>query len=86
MYKLEEIYQELILEHNKNPRNFRIPGWAWRGGKEFCECGCKEKMWLYFILNKIKDGYSLAPYFGTEKHVKYWTGDEIYGPFPLSHL
>ncbi|MDP0501330.1 MAG: SUF system NifU family Fe-S cluster assembly protein [Verrucomicrobiota bacterium JB022] len=24
MYELEELYQEIILEHNKRPRNFRV--------------------------------------------------------------
>lgn len=77
MDRLADIYQEVILEHNKNPRNFCIPGWAW---KQVPDDG---KWKLYCCLNKLEDGYSLSPNFGMPESVRFWSDEEIYGPYEI---
>ena len=54
--ELRELYQELILEHSKKPRNFRVP----EGAKHMAEgfnplCGDKIKLYLELEGGRIQD-------------------------------
>lgn len=51
MSEMDELYQELILDHNKNPRNFRVPDGANRIAEGYNPlCGDK-----YTIYIKLED-------------------------------
>ena len=91
MENLNTLYQELIINHSSNPRNYGVPGWAWRNLDKECHClsvKCDKKFLVYYTEKELSDGsISLEPWFGTEFHVKNWTwADSIYGPYPLITL
>ena len=54
--ELRELYQELILEHSKKPRNFRVLDHANHAAEGFNPlCGDKIKLYLDVDGNQIKD-------------------------------
>lgn len=52
MSDLRDLYQEVIVDHSKRPRNFRVMGQASHGAEGFNPL-CGDKIHLYL---KIKDG------------------------------
>src|SRR5438045_8889308 len=53
---LRELYQEVILDHNKRPRNFRVPDPKNRQAEGYNPlCGDKITIFLYVEGNLIKD-------------------------------
>ena len=52
MSELDELYQELILDHNKNPRNFKIPPGASHKAEGHNPL-CGDKITIYL---KLEDG------------------------------
>jgi nitrogen fixation NifU-like protein len=53
---LRELYQEVILDHNKRPRNFRVPDPNNRKAEGYNPlCGDKITIFLYVEDNLIKD-------------------------------
>ena len=53
---LRELYQEVILDHNKRPRNFRVPDPTNRKAEGYNPlCGDKITVFLYVEGNVIKD-------------------------------
>src|SRR5215212_3731882 len=53
---LRELYQEVILDHNKRPRNFRVPDPVNRKAEGYNPlCGDKITVFLYVEGNVIKD-------------------------------
>src|SRR3954465_11418346 len=53
---LRELYQEVILDHNKRPRNFRVPDPSNRTAEGYNPlCGDKITIFLYVEGNVIKD-------------------------------
>lgn len=87
MVILSELYQETILSNSSNPRDYGVPGWAWRNLPETCQCHsskCDKEFHVYFTEKRLSNGdISLEPWFGTKFHVKKWTWpDAIYGPYP----
>ena len=53
---LRELYQEVILDHNKRPRNFRVPDPVNRRAEGYNPlCGDKITVFLYLEGNLIKD-------------------------------
>jgi nitrogen fixation NifU-like protein len=53
---LRELYQEVILDHNKRPRNFRVPDPVNRRAEGYNPlCGDKITVFLYLEDNLIKD-------------------------------
>jgi len=53
---LRELYQEVILDHNKRPRNFRVPDPVNRQAEGYNPlCGDKITIFLYVEGNVIKD-------------------------------
>ena len=56
MSDLRELYQQLILDHNKNPRNFRVLDPADRFAKGYNPlCGDKVQIYLQLHGDRIKD-------------------------------
>ena len=56
MSDLRELYQQLILDHNKNPRNFRVLDPANRFAEGYNPlCGDKIQVYLQLQGNQIKD-------------------------------
>ena len=56
MSDLRELYQQLILDHNKNPRNFRVLDPANRFAEGYNPlCGDKIQVYLQLHGNHIKD-------------------------------
>ena len=56
MSELRELYQEVILDHNKNPRNFRkleLPSHHAKGHNPLC--GDKLELYLVVVEGTIKD-------------------------------
>lgn len=54
--ELRELYQELILEHSKKPRNFRVLEHANHTAEGFNPlCGDKIKLYLKIEENQVKD-------------------------------
>lgn len=54
--ELRELYQELILEHSKSPRNFRVLDHANHTAEGFNPlCGDRLKLYLEIEGNRIKD-------------------------------
>ena len=53
---LRDLYQEMILDHNKNPRNFRVLEHANHTAEGFNPlCGDRLKLYLTIDLDHIKD-------------------------------
>ena len=53
---LRELYQEVILDHNKRPRNFRVPDPVNRKAEGYNPlCGDKITVFLYIDGDTIKD-------------------------------
>jgi nitrogen fixation NifU-like protein len=53
---LRELYQEVILDHNKRPRNFRVPDPVNRRAEGYNPlCGDKITVFLYIDGNVIRD-------------------------------
>ena len=53
---LRELYQEVILDHNKRPRNFRVPDPVNRKAEGYNPlCGDKITVFLYIEGETIKD-------------------------------
>jgi nitrogen fixation NifU-like protein len=53
---LRELYQEVILDHNKRPRNFRVPDPVNRKAEGYNPlCGDKITVFLYIEGDTIKD-------------------------------
>lgn len=53
---LRELYQEVILDHNKRPRNFRVPDPMNRKAEGYNPlCGDKITVFLYVEANVIRD-------------------------------
>ena len=53
---LRELYQEVILDHNKRPRNFRVPDPVNRRAEGYNPlCGDKITVFLYIEGDTIKD-------------------------------
>ena len=53
---LRELYQEVILDHNKRPRNFRVPDPVNRKAEGYNPlCGDKITVFLYVEGDIIKD-------------------------------
>jgi nitrogen fixation NifU-like protein len=53
---LRELYQEVILDHNKRPRNFRVPDPVNRQAEGYNPlCGDKITIFLYLEGNIIRD-------------------------------
>jgi nitrogen fixation protein NifU and related proteins len=53
---LRELYQEVILDHNKRPRNFRVPDPMNRKAEGYNPlCGDKITVFMYVEGNTIKD-------------------------------
>ena len=53
---LRELYQEVILDHNKQPRNFRVPDPVNRKAEGYNPlCGDKITVFLYIDGDTIKD-------------------------------
>jgi len=53
---LRELYQEVILDHNKRPRNFRVPDPVNRRAEGYNPlCGDKITVFLYIEEDVIKD-------------------------------
>ena len=53
---LRELYQEVILDHNKRPRNFRVPDPVNRKAEGYNPlCGDKITVFLYVEGDTIKD-------------------------------
>src|SRR6476619_6266465 len=53
---LRELYQEVILDHNKRPRNFRVPDPVNRKAEGYNPlCGDKITVFLYIEGDVIKD-------------------------------
>ena len=56
MSDLRELYQQLILDHNKNPRNFRVLDPADRFAEGYNPlCGDKVEVYLQLHDDRIKD-------------------------------
>ena len=56
MSDLRELYQQLILDHNKNPRNFRVLDPADRFAEGYNPlCGDKVEVYLQLQGDRIKD-------------------------------
>ena len=55
-HELRELYQELILEHSKSPRNFRVLDHANHTAEGFNPlCGDRLKLYLEIEADRIKD-------------------------------
>ena len=56
MSELSDLYQEVILDHNKRPRNFKVPDPNNRKAEGYNPlCGDKITIYLYVEGNVIKD-------------------------------
>ena len=54
--ELRDLYQEIILDHNKNPRNYKKPGDANREAEGYNPlCGDHYKLWLTLDGETIRD-------------------------------
>ena len=87
--ELSELYQEVILEHANNPRNWGVLGLYWKTLIKECECTnrkCDKKWMVYYFENEIKDGYSIIPIFTTRFHFSYHDiskESNVWGPYEL---
>lgn len=56
MYDLQDLYQEVVMDHNRRPRNFRKPDGANRQAEGFNPlCGDQVTVYLAVERNVIKD-------------------------------
>ena len=71
---LRELYQEVILDHNKRPRNFKVPDPNNRRAEGYNPlCGDKITIYLYVEGNLIKDlGFQ-----GTGCAILTWQGRPV---------
>jgi len=86
---LSDLYQEVILDHATNPRNYGVFGRYWRNLEKDCPCRigkCDKKWKVYYHLFLSGDDYCLMPIFTTRYHfaAKDLSEDEaVYGPYEL---
>jgi hypothetical protein len=81
--KLDDLYQEVILDHARKPRNFGVLGEAWKTLRKECPCQtseCDKKYWAYYVIN----GASFGTIFTTKYHINNWSAENIYGPYELN--